>query len=116
MKAVAKCPIHTHIQLASLPPTTAAANEHFKCAYYQVQQWLGCSLSATKWGWNLVNGQLMPTLTPKPPAPDKLLHLISCKCKTGCGPGCGCQRVGSCTQQSVFTVVIVTAVIQSKLN
>ena len=94
MKAVAKCPIHTKLQLASLPPTSAAAKEHSKRVYNQVQQWLGCSLPPTEWGWDLVNGQLHPTLTRKPPAPDTLLNLISCNCKTGCERGCGCRKAG----------------------
>ena len=94
MKAVAKCPIHTKLQLASLPPTSAAAKEHSMRVYHQVQQWLGCDIPPTEWGWDLVDGQLYPTLTRKRPAPDTLLNLISCNCKTECERRCGCRKAG----------------------
>jgi hypothetical protein len=84
MKAVASCPIHNKIQLAALPPTSASANEHSFRVYHQVQQWLGVELPPTKWGWELTDGQLQPLFTRQPPAPEKLLSLISCNCKSGC--------------------------------
>lgn len=94
MKAVAKGPVHTQLQLASLPPTSATAKEHSLRVYHQVQHWLGNDLVPTKWGWKMMNGQLHPILTQKPPAPDNLLNLISCNCKTGCERGCGCKKAG----------------------
>ena len=94
MKAVATCPIHTQMQLATLPPTSAAAREHSWRVYHQVQSWLGNDPLPSDWGWDLVNGQLRPVLTRLPPAPDALLNLISCNCKCGCGRGCGCRRAG----------------------
>lgn len=72
MKAVAKCPIHTKLQLASLPPTSAATKEQSMRVYLQVQQWLGCDLPPTEWCWDLVNVQLHPNLTHKSPAQDTL--------------------------------------------
>ena len=94
MKAVAKCPSHSKIQLAALPPTSAAAKEHSLRVYHQVQHWLGCDLPQTDWGWDLVNGNLHPVLTRQPPAPDSLLNLITCNCKCGYERGCGCKKAG----------------------
>jgi len=36
MKAVTKCPIHTQLQLASLPSTSVAAREYSLLIYHQV--------------------------------------------------------------------------------
>jgi len=94
MKAVANCPVQNKIQLAALPPTSAAAREHSFRVYHQVQQWLGVELPPTEWGWELINGQLQPVLTRQPPAPEKLLSLISCSCKSGCEQSCGCKKSG----------------------
>ena len=94
MKAVANCPIQNKIQLAALPPTSAAAREHCLRVYFQVQQWLGEDLPPTEWGWKLTNGQLFPVLTHHPPAPEKLLNLISCNCKQNCERLCGCKKAG----------------------
>ena len=79
MKAVANCPVQNQMQLAALPPTSAAAKEHSFRVYHQVQQWLGVDLPPTQWGSQLRNGNLQPVLTCQAPAPEKLLKiLISC--------------------------------------
>ena len=94
LKSVARSPIHKEMQLAALPPTLAAAQEHFYRVYHQIQSWLGNALPPEEWGWYVLNGDLLPTLTSKAAAPDKLLNLISCKCKTGCERACGCKKAG----------------------
>ncbi|XP_028418322.1 uncharacterized protein LOC114543611 [Dendronephthya gigantea] len=94
MKAVANCPVNNQMQLAALPPTSAAAKEHSFRVYHQVQQWLGVELPPTQWGWQLKNGNLQPVLTRQAPAPEKLLTLISCNCKSGCERSCGCKKAG----------------------
>ena len=33
-------------------------------------------------------------MTTKYPAPDILLHVISCGCRAGCGTTCGCRKIG----------------------
>ena len=63
-KAVATCPI----QLAALPPTSAAAREHYCHVYHRGQQWLGNDLLSSDWRWDLVNGHLRPVLNRLPPA------------------------------------------------
>ena len=94
MKAVANCPIQNQMQLAALPPTSAAAKEHSFRVYHQVQQWLGVDLPPTQWGWQLRNRNQQPVLTCQAPAPEKLLNLISCNCKSGCERLCGCKKTG----------------------
>ena len=68
---------HTQMQLATLPPTSAAAaREHSWCTYHQVQSWLGNDSLQSDWGWYLVNGQLHPVLTRLAPASDALLNIM----------------------------------------
>ena len=102
-------------QIASLPPTSAAARQHSFRTYCQVQQWLENDINPTAWGWILLNGSLAPVSTDLPPAPDKLMHVVSCRCKFGCTGGCGCRRSGmpcspicSCTEQSCTNVLDLT--------
>ncbi|CAH1106780.1 unnamed protein product [Psylliodes chrysocephalus] len=82
------------VQLAYLPPTSAASHQHLLRVYYQVQVWLGYQLDPKDWGWKLVDNALEPVQTLLPPAPEKLLNTIFCKCKKGCSAKCGCKKVG----------------------
>lgn len=43
-------------------------------------------------GWKQENNRLIPVTTEDLFAPDEILNLIFCKCKTGCGPRCGCRK------------------------
>ncbi|CAG2252807.1 unnamed protein product [Mytilus edulis] len=85
-----------HVQ--SLPPTSEAASQHCKRAYYQIQEWTNDSvhmLSPSDWGWVLQGTSLCPIRTILPPAPDNLLHVIRCKCKSGCDTRrCTCRKNG----------------------
>ena len=69
------------VQLSNLPPSNAAAHEHIKRVYYQVQTWLGNCLEPQDWGWMLQNQLLEPTTTILPPAPDELLNTIFASAK-----------------------------------
>lgn len=80
--------------LASLPPTKAAARQHSFRTYHQVQQWYGAKKNPEVWGWKKNKNGLTPITTLKEPAPKKLLKLISCKCKKGCQSACGCRKAG----------------------
>lgn len=101
-KLTKKSKLRSNFDLAKLPPTSEAAYEHLFRVYLQIQTWLGNKLDATAWGWKIghikQNGGLRQTLTPisssKPFAPDDLLHLVSCSCKTSCANFCGCRKVG----------------------
>ena len=47
-------------------------------------------LEVSSYGWQL-NGN--PVMISQLPAPDKMLELLHCGCKTGCGSGhCKCVR------------------------
>lgn len=83
-------------QLQSLPPTSAAAKYHSYRAYYAVQEWLGNvgDIEPTEWGWELQGGMLSPILTDRPVAPEAVLLIVSCGCKTTCGKRCKCRKAG----------------------
>lgn len=80
--------------MASIPPTLGAAQQHGFRVFHQVQQWIGNYLDPEQWGWKLIKNKLVPITTLKPPAPERLLQLISCKCKTDCRGRCGCRQAG----------------------
>ncbi|GBP05331.1 hypothetical protein EVAR_61630_1 [Eumeta japonica] len=87
-------PIVSYKNLFNLPPTSAAAHQHFNRVYYQVQIWLGHDLEPQEWGWIMHHGFLEPTTTILTPAPNDLLNTIFCNCKNGCGSRCGCRKSG----------------------
>ena len=94
-RSVSKASISTVFKLEVLPPTTAAAKFHCYRAYHTVQMWLGNQLDPTGWGWRINStGMLIPIETDKPVAPDNVLKMISCGCKSGCGRSCGCRKAG----------------------
>ena len=44
-------------------------------------------------GWELDNGNLVPTMTDAVPAPTGLIKFSMCSCKTGCSSGrCTCKK------------------------
>lgn len=83
----------TH-NIANLPPTEAAAEQHSYRTYHQVQLWQGNELKPEKWGWKRTHEGLSPVTTSMPPLPPQLLKLISCKCKKGCRGACSCRKSG----------------------
>ncbi len=86
--------LSTAFKLESLPPTSSASKQHSYRTYHTLQQWLGNDLSPTEWGWHLQDDCLVITGSENPIAPDRLLKLISCGCKTGCGRQCDCRKLG----------------------
>ena len=80
--------------MASLPPTEAAAHQYSLRVYHQIQHWLGNEKRPEDWSWERTNSGLQPVTTLKPPAPDSILHKISCKCKKGCTGNCSCRKAG----------------------
>ncbi len=47
-----------------------------------------------EWGWRLQDDVLLPMETDLPVAPDKLMKMVSCGCKIGCGKPYGCRKLG----------------------
>ena len=81
-------------KIQSLPPTSSAAKYHSYRAYFAVQEWMSNSgdLKPIEWGWEMQGGMLSPVLTDKPVAPETVLLIISCGCKTTCGNRCKCRK------------------------
>ena len=94
LRTIAKQKVCKKFDLATLPPTSAAARQHSFRVYHQVQQWRGVALNPTDWGWRLKDGRLTPLPTLREPAPESLLHLITCNCRSGCERNCECRRSG----------------------
>ena len=84
LRTIAKQKVCAKFELATLPPTSAAVRQHSFRGYHQVQQWRGVALNRTDWGWRLKDGRLTPLPTLREPAPESLLHLITCNCRPGC--------------------------------
>ena len=94
LKVIEKYPVHSHFNLAILPPTSAATKQHSFRTYYQVQQWLNEKKNPLEWGWKKINDHLRPNAS----APQDLLSLIVCSCKDECYHNCECKRSGlNCT-------------------
>ena len=91
---VAKQPTYAKFDLAILPPTSCAAREHSLRVFHQVQAWRGIQLPPTEWGWKLAEEHLIPIASLKAPAPQKLIKLIACNCKSGCERSCQCMQAG----------------------
>ncbi len=72
------------VKAESLPPTAAATKYHSMRVFHQVMSWKGIDLQPCDWGWCEEQGQLYPIKTDLPAAPDSLLKIIWCKCKTNC--------------------------------
>ena len=99
----AKQKVCAKFDLATLPPTSAAARQHSFRVYHQVQQWRGVALNPTDWGWRQKDGRLTPLPTLREPAPESLLNLITCNCRSGCERNCECRRSGlPCTSMCGF--------------
>ena len=95
-KAIGRGSLCSSFHLESLPPTSAAAEQHSYRTYLTVHEWMGNTLPPTEWGWKLQDSYLEPVTTDMPVAPEVLLTMISCGCKPGgCGNmTCSCKKLG----------------------
>jgi hypothetical protein len=86
------------VQVQSLPPTTNAARFHSLRVYLQCQYWLNKiirEMDPTAWGWTIRKENLFPIEMSQKPAPDFLLEIINCNCKSDCDTNrCGCRKTG----------------------
>ncbi|KAG1656003.1 Bis(5'-adenosyl)-triphosphatase enpp4 [Nymphon striatum] len=76
-RAIGRCSPSSSFQLASLPPTSAAAKKHSYRNYHTVQEWMGNTLPPIEWGWRSHDGTLAPVETDRPVAPESLLNMVS---------------------------------------
>ena len=81
-----------------LPPTTSAAQFHSLRTFYQVQEWMTLGevgLNPKDWGWEIQDDILFPVYTNAAAAPEELLNIVKCNCKTDCTSArCSCRRHG----------------------
>ena len=95
-KTIRRSSLSSAFKLKSLPPTSRAAHFHVMRTYLQVQQWVGCVLEPTEWGWYVEDGMLKPIKSDQAVAPDTLLKKITCGCDTdkgNCGRACSCRKL-----------------------
>ena len=94
---------HGLIDPGKLPPTEDAAVYHGLRVHLQIINWKllddTVNLDPVDWGWKLQGGRLTPICTDKQIAPDDLLKVIRCNCKSSsnnqCGSNvCSCRRHG----------------------
>ena len=100
-KAKSFCP-----SLEKLPPTDSSFRQHVKRAMFQLHIWANAdkrkvdkTVVPINWGWQIIDAELTPIMMPDNvvPAPESLLKLIKCSCKSvsnRCGPKsrCSCAR------------------------
>ena len=94
----------SRVQLSNLPCTLDAATQHLKKVYLQVQLWIGNNITPAEyvdWGWKF-DKFLTPNPMTQEPAPQNLLKIIFCKCKSGCGGNCGCRKTGLFCTEACF--------------
>ena len=62
-RAIGRTSLSSTFQPASLPPTSAAAEQHSYRTYHTVQEWSYNCLPPTEWGWQLRSVTLVPVQT-----------------------------------------------------
>lgn len=85
----------------SLPPTKDCLEKHVQRANYQSFIWKRCLIpnilpeNPVEHGWQISNNELVVNWMSKKPAPDELLTMVNCGCKTGCSSSrCTCNKSG----------------------
>lgn len=83
-----------------MPPTKSPLMLHLLRAHYVTIIWKKALQSnpviplPSDFGWKSDGDVLAPIMNFDPPAPDTLLKLVKCKCKTGCKNGrCSCKKI-----------------------
>lgn len=94
-RAIGHSSLSSSFQLASLPPTSAAAKQHSYRTYHTVQEWMGNTLLPTEWGWRSQDGILAPVETDTPVVPESLLNMVLCGCKPDACSNmtCSCKKL-----------------------
>jgi len=82
-----------------LPPTEGSLKYHSYRTYHQIMTWMREEMNGENWGWYIRDSKIFPGTMDHTYAPDKLLKVVHCSCKTGCTTlQCTCKRSGlSCT-------------------
>ena len=70
------------IKLETLPPTGSATKYH-SFTYFSIIQWMKESnLRVVDWDWEVKSNKFTPVLTDVEDAPQSVLEIIRCQCKT----------------------------------
>ena len=78
----------------SLPPTEDACKYHSLRVYHQILTWKGIPADPLDFGWEKKGSFLYPITTRHPAAPDNVLKVVRCSCKTGCKTmACSCRKL-----------------------
>ena len=96
------------IQAHKLPPTERSAYFHCLRVHLQVIQWASLDVDVANpidWGWKLDNASLLPIMTDKAVAPDDVLNVVRCNCKTSSRNTCGSNQC-SCRKHSLHCVSV----------
>ena len=87
----------TFVSPERLPPTASATKFHCLRTYLQVMVWMDSDegMNPVNWGWSVEGDELVPIMMDKSPAPQHLLKVIHCSCKSGCRTlRCNCRKYG----------------------
>jgi hypothetical protein len=91
----------TQAESEKLPPTQGALRQHILRAHYQCIVWWNDVKpivelpDPTEYGWAQCNGVFTPVVTLLKPAPECIVELVRCKCKSGrCRGNCSCRVAG----------------------
>ena len=81
-----------------LPPSENSTKLHVKRSHLQAVVLAildHTNLVPTDWGWCLSQDRLKPTALDGPIAPDHVLNVVRCKCKSNCSSAlCSCRKHG----------------------
>ena len=71
------------VKYETLPPTGSATKYHSFRTYCPIIQWMRESnLRAVDWDWAVKSNKFIPVLTDLEAAPQSILEIIRCQCKT----------------------------------
>lgn len=99
--------LKTNQGVEKLPPSQGAMQEHIRRAHLQCNVWKQVltpsptTIDARTLGWYQdASGELLPLLTQLPLAPQSILQLVKCSCRTSlCRKRCSCRDQGiACTE------------------
>jgi hypothetical protein len=81
------------LEPAKLPPTDRAAHYHGLRVHHQIVTWKVLDnefeLKPEDWGWHWKDDTLYPTMTDLQVAPECLLKVVRCNCKSSSKTQCG---------------------------
>lgn len=102
---VARQNLFNNFELEVLPPTSDAAKLHIKRVYFQVQEWLGNNVNPENWGWIKNKNCLEPEKMSQKCAPEFILNILFCNCKTNCSKLCSCKKYNlRCTTSCIHCI------------